>query len=94
MSRVSQTHLANNLRRYRRKRGLRLRDMARLTGQSTPSHLSHWEKGRKIPSLPNALRLSAAMKCPVEVLFIDLFNQLRNETYENKEKHNIEYDFE
>jgi transcriptional regulator with XRE-family HTH domain len=68
--------------------------MARLTGQSSPAHLSHWEKGRKLPSLSNALRLSAATKCPVEVLFFDLFDQLRNETYENKKKHQIEYTFD
>lgn len=93
MSRISHNQ-ANQLRRYRLKRGLRLRDMARLTGQSSPAHLSHWEKGRKLPSLSNALRLSAAMKCPVEVLFFDLFEQLRNETYEHKKKHQIEYTFD
>lgn len=93
MSRISHNQ-ANQLRRYRLKRGLRLRDMARLTGQSSPAHLSHWEKGRKLPSLSNALRLSAATKCPVEVLFFDLFDQLRNETYENKKKHRIEYTFD
>jgi transcriptional regulator with XRE-family HTH domain len=93
MSRISHNQ-ANQLRRYRLKRGLRLRDMARLTGQSSPAHLSHWEKGRKLPSLSNALRLSAATKCPVEVLFFDLFDQLRNETYENTKKHHIKYTFE
>ena len=94
MSRISRINQANQLRRYRLKRGLRLRDVARLTGQSSPAHLSHWEKGRKLPSLSNALRLSAAIKCPVEVLFFDLFDQLRNETYENKKKHHVDYTFD
>ena len=94
MSRISRMNQTNQLRRYRLKRGLRLRDMARLTGQSSPAHLSHWEKGRKLPSLSNALRLSAAIKCPVEVLFFDLFDQLRNETYENKKKHHVDYTFD
>lgn len=93
MSRISHNQ-ANQLRRYRLKRGLRLRDMARLTGQSSPAHLSHWEKGRELPSFTNALRLSAAIKCPVEILFFDLFDQLRKDIYENKKKHDIEYTFE
>jgi len=94
MSRISRMNQANQLRRYRLRRGLRLRDMARLTGQSSPAHLSHWEKGRKLPSLSNALRLSAAIKCPVEVLFFDLFDQLRNETNEYKKKHHVDYTFD
>jgi len=94
MSQVSQNQIANQLRSYREKRGLRQRDVARLIGQSSSAHLSHWEKGRELPSFTNALRLSAAIKCPVEVLFFDLFDQLRKDIYENKKKHDIEYTFE
>lgn len=94
MSRISENQSANQIRSYRVRRGLRQRDVARLIGQSTAAHLSHWEKGRELPSLANALRLSAAIKCPVEVLFFDLFDQLRNDTYENKKKYHIEYTFD
>lgn len=94
MSRISKPNQANQIRSYRKKRGLRLRDVAKMIGQSSPAHISHWEKGRKLPSLPNALKLSAAIKCPVEVLFFDLFDQLRNDNYENKKKHHIDYTFE
>jgi len=94
MSRISQNQIANQLRSYREKRGLRQRDVARLIGQSSSAHLSHWEKGRELPSFTNALRLSAAIKCPVEVLFYDLFDQLRKDIYENKKKHNIKYTFD
>ena len=90
MSRISNSNQANQIRSYRKKRGLRLRDVANMIGQSSPAHLSHWEKGRKLPSLPNALKLSAAIKCPVEVLFFDQFDQLRKETYDKKQKHNID----
>jgi len=94
MSRVSQNQIANQLRSYREKRGLRQRDVARLIGQSSSAHLSHWEKGRELPSFTNALRLSAAIKCPVEVLFYGLFDQLRKDIYENKKKYHIEYTYE
>ena len=94
MSRISQNQIANQLRSYREKRGLRQRDVARLIGQSSSAHLSHWEQGRELPSFTNALRLSVAIKCPVEILFFDLFDQLRKDIYENKKKHHIEYTFE
>lgn len=93
MSRISQSQIANQIRSYREERGLRQRDVARLIGQSSSAHLSHWEKGRELPSFTNALRLSAAIKCPVEILFIDLFDQLRKDIYENKKKYHVEYTF-
>jgi len=80
---------ANQLRRYRKKRCLRLMDIAKLAGLSGAAHISHWEKGRKLPSLANALKLAAAIQCPVEVLFLDLFNHLRKDIYENKKKYDI-----
>jgi transcriptional regulator with XRE-family HTH domain len=72
---------ANQIRRYRRRRNLKLRQVAKLAGLQTPSHLSHWEAGRKAPSLENALRLSAIIQCPVEILFYDLFNAIRHDVF-------------
>ena len=89
MSRLEKTNQANQLRIYRKKRGIRLRGVAKMIGQSSSAHISHWERGNKLPSLTNALKLSAAIQCPVEVLFLDLFNQLRTDIYANKRKHNI-----
>lgn len=94
LSRNDSKTLPNQIRRYRQERGLRLRDVAKLTGQSCVAHISHWEKGRKLPSLENSLRLALAIQCPVEILFFDLFNQLRKETYECKAKHKIELDYQ
>ena len=94
ISQMNLESLPNQLRRYRLKRNLRLRDVADLTGQSSVSHISHWEKGRKLPSLENSLRLALAIQCPVEILFIELFNQLKNEIYESKDKHNIELQYQ
>jgi transcriptional regulator with XRE-family HTH domain len=92
-SQIECEHLPNQIRRYRLKRNLRLRDVADLTGQSCVAHISHWEKGRKSPSLKNCLRLSLAIQCPVEILFIEQFNQLKKEMYESKIKNNIEHEY-
>ena len=89
MSHSAKTKCTNQIREVRKKRGLLLRDMAILTDLSGAAHISHWEKGRKAPSLRNALVLSAALQCPVEILFLELFKQVRKEVYETKNKHNI-----
>ena len=84
----------NQLRVYRNRRQLRLRDVALLVGQREAAHVSHWEKGARVPSLDNALRLSAALKCPIEVLFVERFNQLRKSIYEQGTKHSIRLYYE
>ena len=79
----------NLIRLYRRKRHFKLKDIALLMNQKSSAHISHWEKGRKMPNLINALKLSAILKCPVEILFSDLFNSIRNEVFELKKRHNL-----
>ncbi|MGP8321423.1 MAG: helix-turn-helix transcriptional regulator [Methanosarcinaceae archaeon] len=76
----------NQLRRYRQKRSLRQRDVSNLLGLKQSCDYYRWETGKKLPSLINALKLSSALKCPVEILFIDHFNQIRKEMYHNKLK--------
>ena len=73
--------IPNQIRCYRKRRNLKLREVAELAGFRTASHLSHWEKGRKAPNLENALRLSAIIQCPVEILFYDLFNAIRHDVF-------------
>lgn len=85
MTRAATKPLPNQVRFYRRKRNLRLCEVAMAAGLGSVSHVAHWEKGRKLPSLKNALKLSAIIQCPVEVLFFDLFDSLRDEIRERGE---------
>lgn len=84
MARAVTKQLPNQIRLYRRKRNLQLREVALSAGMRDVSNLAHWEKGRKLPSLKNALKLSAIIQCPVEVLFFDLFDSLRHEIRERE----------
>lgn len=79
----------NQIRWYRKKRKLRIRDLLNLLDLSSPSQIAHWEKGRKVPTLTNALKLSASIGCPVEVLFFDQFQELRKEVSIKRKKYNI-----
>ncbi len=75
---------SNQLQRYRKKRSFCQRDVAKLLGAEQASEIYRWEKGQRMPSLINALKLSSALKCPVEILFLDHFNQIRKEMYQDE----------
>ncbi|MFA6587593.1 MAG: helix-turn-helix transcriptional regulator [Patescibacteria group bacterium] len=79
----------NDIRRIRRSRHLRLKDVAILMGQKSVAHISHWEKGRKIPSLTNLFKLAAILGIQPEFLFLELYRQIRKDVHELNQNHNI-----
>ncbi len=84
MSRNLKTLKRNQIRRYRKKRDLRQRDVSDLLGLKQPCDIYRWETGEKQPSLTNALKLSAALKCPIELLFLDMFKQIQQDMYQER----------
>ncbi len=71
----------NQIRRYRKKRCLRQQDIAKRIGLKFDNYIYRWECGSKVPSLVNALKLSAALKCPVELLFLEHYKEIQREMY-------------
>ena len=71
--------LPNNIRIYRRRRHLLVKEVLMLMRlrRKYPSAVSKWEKGRCLPTLVNALWLSAVIDCPIEVLFLEHFQAIR-----------------
>lgn len=55
----------NGLAVLRQRRGWTQLDLALKTG-CDPRHISRWEKGTRLPSLPWAFRLAWALECRVE----------------------------
>ncbi len=58
----------NRLAEARRRQGLTQRALALRLGVAE-SHVSRWEHGERLPSLPWALRLARVLGHPVEWLF-------------------------
>jgi len=58
-------------------------------GYRDQSRVCHWESGRKLPTLINALKLSAVLKCPVEILFGGLDDRVRKEVIARKKELNL-----
>jgi transcriptional regulator with XRE-family HTH domain len=67
----------NSLDIYRRKLRFSAHYVTRLLGYADVSQLSRYERGQRLPSLENALKLAIILRTPVEFLFPSLFLDLR-----------------
>jgi transcriptional regulator with XRE-family HTH domain len=79
MTKVKYTPILNRLRRYRKARGLKQRDAARILGLADASSLSRWEQGVCLPSVMNMFRLAALYRTLVDALYIDALRTIREE---------------
>lgn len=78
-------HMPNSLRRYRRIRGLKQKEVAKILGLQSASIISRWEKGQSMPNTLNAFKLALIYRTMVDALFIDLSRSLKDELYRKEE---------
>ena len=62
----------NAIREYRLKAGLTQQALAKLVGRAR-SIISIWERGRRLPNLPDAFRLARALDTLAEGLYTGLY---------------------
>ena len=79
MTKVKKKTIFNRLRKYRRARGLKQREAARILGLADASSLSRWEHGVSLPSVMNMFRLAAMYRTLVDALYIDTLRAIREE---------------
>lgn len=72
---------ANNLRKYRKVRGLTQRQVAQILGLKSPSMVSRWETGTVLPDLQNLFRLAILYRTMVDALFTDQMHLLRADLF-------------
>lgn len=75
----TQTKYPNNLLRYRERLGLTQEQLAHLVRCRRAQTIRRMESGATIPGVVTALRLSAALRTPVEFLYQQTFTNLRDE---------------
>lgn len=78
--------IKNRIALYRRRMSLSQRKVAKLLDYGDSSTLSVYESGRSIPSLIVAFRLGIVLRVPVEFLFPDLYDSLRNQIRTHEER--------
>lgn len=69
-----------------KKRDYCLKQPACLMGVKGQGQISSWVRGRKLPSLENALKLCITVNTPTEFLFHGLFQELKNQINSRREK--------
>ena len=76
----------NLLRKYRKVRGLKQKDVAKILNLRSPSRVSRWEKGVCLPSFSNALRLAVVYRVMVDIIYPDLLANIRHEIMDRENK--------
>lgn len=79
--------IPNRLRKYRLEAGLPAELVANIIGLSSTDRLIRWEKGLALPSVENLFRLRVLYKRSCEQLFLDLFQDLKDETTTRMNEH-------
>jgi transcriptional regulator with XRE-family HTH domain len=76
----------NRLWKYRTRMGFTQRRVAEILGYHSSTDLSHYEHGRKVPSLVTALKLEVVYRVPVAFLFPDLYHELKGQLRAREER--------
>lgn len=76
----------NCLRKYRKARGLKQKDVARILQLKSTSMISRWESGVCLPDTLNLLKLFVLYRTFVDALLFDLVRTLRDELQSREEK--------
>ena len=75
----TKTKYPNNLLRYRERLGLTQEQLAYIVRCRRAQTIRRMENGATIPGVVTVLRLSAALRVPVEFLYQQTFTNLRDE---------------
>jgi transcriptional regulator with XRE-family HTH domain len=76
--RGEQKHISFRLKKYRKQIGYSQSEAAKILGVS-PSRLSEWEKGERMPSAINLYKLSILYRVLPDALYLDLRQSLIKE---------------
>jgi DNA-binding XRE family transcriptional regulator len=69
----------NRLDFFRRRMMFTTSHVAHLLGHRNTATFREFERGERLPSLINAFRLGIILRVPVEFLFPDLYDDLKND---------------
>ena len=86
MKNIKHKSIPNCLRRYRKARGLKQKDVAKILGLKSASMISRWERGLCLPSALNLFKIAALYRTMLDALFIDLLRVLRNDLRKKEER--------
>ena len=68
-------HIQNNLRQYRKQKGLTQWDVARHLGFKSIDRISKWEHGKQYPHITNLIQMARLFECHAELLYMQPTNE-------------------
>jgi transcriptional regulator with XRE-family HTH domain len=86
MVNIKSHKIPNSLKRYRKARRLRQKDVAMILELKNTSMISRWEKGIFLPNTINIFKLAIIYRTMVDALFPDLLNTLRSDVQKRENK--------
>lgn len=86
MVNIKPPNVPNCLKRYRKARGLRQKDVAMILQLNNSSMISRWEKGIFLPNTINIFKLAAIYRTMVDALFPDLLKALKSDIQKREDK--------
>lgn len=66
--------------------GLQQKEVAKILGLKSPSSISEWEHGKRLPSLKNWIKLSIVYNTLMDNLFADMRREILYEVVDEIEK--------
>ena len=82
---IEQDETGRNIRRLRREKGLRVRDIQEACGFEQPQAVYKWLSGQSLPSIDNLLILTKLLSTTVEGILVTSGDALPRSTAEGKE---------
>lgn len=79
-------NIPNCLKKCRRARGLKQKDVIKIMGIKSASIISRWENGICLPSTMNAIKLAVIYHVMVDAFFIDLRGKIKRDIHKREEK--------
>jgi len=84
MRNVDYKNIPNCLRKYRKARGLKQKDVVKILNLKNTGMISRWEKGVCLPSLINAFKLAGLYCVLGDALFFPLIRQIKKKIMERQ----------
>lgn len=76
--------ISNRLWKYRKEMGYSQKQVAKLLGYKDQTKICTWEKGEHLPNLQNLFKLSILYRKPVEFLYPNHYQLIREELRNNE----------
>lgn len=78
--------IPNSLRKYRRARDLKQKEVAQILGLQSGGLVSRWETGHPLPKTLNVIKLAVLYRTMADAFFIDLRRTLQKDVLKAEEK--------